>query len=69
MMATIQVTLSEDEIRAACEYWATRRILNEGKALSSELTATVCHGQPTGTLNSCTVWVETDRMKASGEAP
>lgn len=64
-MAKIEVRLTDEEIRQACEYWATNRILNEGRALSSELTATVCHGEPTGTLNGCTVWVETDRMNKS----
>lgn len=64
-MATIQVVLDEKDIHEACEYWATSRILNEGRALSSELRATVCEGKPTGTLNGCTVWVETDRMKQS----
>ena len=61
-MATIKVDLDEDDVRAACEYWATARVLNEGRALSSELHATVCQGKPTGTLNGCTVLVETDRM-------
>jgi hypothetical protein len=64
-MAKIQVDLDEDDIRAACEFWATARVLNEGRALSSELRATVCQGKPTGTLNGCTVWVETDRMNRS----
>lgn len=62
-MATIRVDLDEKEIRAACEYWATNRVLNEGRALSSDLSVTVCEGKPTGTLNNVSVWVETDRMK------
>ena len=58
MMASIRVDLDEADIIAACEYWATHRVLNEGKAMSCELKATVCQGKPAGTLNSATVWVE-----------
>jgi len=61
-MARIEVTLTEDDVRAACMDWAVTRILNEGRAVSCDLTVTVCHGKPTGTLNSVLVNVETDRM-------
>lgn len=57
-MASIRVDLDESDIIAACEYWATNRILNEGKPLSCELNVTVCNGKPGGTINSATVWVE-----------
>lgn len=36
-MAKIEVTMTENEIREACKYWATTRILNEGEAISAEL--------------------------------
>lgn len=61
-MAVVQVTLDQNEILEACRYWATHRVLNVGKALSAELSVTVCQGKPTGTLNSATVWVETEYM-------
>lgn len=61
-MATVEVKLDESDIIEACRYWATSRVLNEGKALSCELSVTVCNGKPTGTLNSATVWVQTERM-------
>lgn len=61
-MAFIQVTLSEDDIRAACMNWAVTRVLNEGCAVSCCLDVVVCEGEPTGTINSVTVNVETDRM-------
>lgn len=64
-MATIEVQLTDEEIREACEYWATNRILNEGRALSSDLIVTAFHGEPTGTMNRCKVWVETARMNKS----
>ena len=60
-MATIQVVLDENEIRDACEYWATTRVLNEGRAISSELLQ-IGQSEKTGILSGCTVWVETDRM-------
>lgn len=61
-MSRITVTLDEDDIRAAVMSWAVTRILNEGRAVSCNLSVAVCHGKPTGTLNSVTVEVETDRM-------
>ena len=61
-MAVVQVTLDENEIIEACRYWATHRVLNVGQALSAELCVTVCHGKPTGTLNSAKVWVQTEYM-------
>ena len=62
-MATIQVDLNEDDIRAACMYWATRRVLNEGTATDCSLAVTVCNGKATGKITRVTVYVETDRMK------
>lgn len=63
MMATIQVDLNEDDIRAACMWWAVTHVLNEGRAVSCSLDVVVCSGKPTGTINRVTVEVETDRMK------
>lgn len=62
-MAIVQVDLDENEIMEACRYWATHRVLNEGEAKSCELSAAICHGTPSGTINSARVWVETERMK------
>ena len=67
-MPTVKVDLNENDIRKACEYWATHRVLNVGRALSSELHVTVCNGKPTGTLNSASVWIETDFMVKNGGA-
>jgi hypothetical protein len=64
-MATIEITLSEKDIQAACMHWAVTRILNEGRAVSCNLEVTVCNGKPTGTINSVTVFVETDLMARS----
>lgn len=61
-MATVRVDLTEDDVLEACRIYAVTRVLNEGRALSAEMSITVCNGKPTGTLNSATVWVETDRM-------
>lgn len=61
-MATITVTLSEEDIRNACMHWAVTRILNEGDAVSCCLDVVVCNGKPTGTINNVTVGVETKRM-------
>lgn len=61
-MARIEVTLTEDDIRAACMDWAVTRVLNEGQAVSCDLSITTCHGVPIGTINSARVLVETERM-------
>jgi len=63
-MATIQVEMNEDDIRAACMAWAVTRILNEGRAVGCTLDVVVCNGKPTGTINRVTVTVETERMRA-----
>lgn len=68
-MAIITVELDEDDIRAACMYWATRRVLNEGRAVSCSLEVVVCNGTPTGTINKVTVGVETAAIATRQEAP
>lgn len=62
-MASVAVELTEKEIHEACEYWATHRVLNEGKALSSELRATTDSTKGSGFIAGCTVWVQTLRME------
>ena len=67
-MATVQVVLDEDDVRRACEYWATRFVLNEGRAVSSDLVAIVRKDDPEGTINRCTVTVETKGTAATPRA-
>lgn len=62
-MPNIQITLSEEDVHNACRDWAVTRILNEGKAVSSEIHVTVCNGKPNGALTVVTVDVETDQMR------
>lgn len=68
-MAIVTVELDEDDIQDACKYWATRRVLNEGVAVSCNLEVVVCNGTPTGTINKVTVGVETAAIAARQEAP
>ena len=67
-MATIQVDLDQSDIEAACMWWATRRILNEGTAVACSLAVVVDRTQATGTINRVTVHVETAATIAARDA-
>lgn len=65
-MASIQVKLTEDDVRNACMDWAVTRILNEGKAVDSHVNI-VASETADFVLGSVVVDVETDRMAATPE--
>ena len=64
-MASIRVYLNEQDVLAACEYYAVRRVMNEGRALSSNVDirdqATPWAEGDTA-LRGVEVWVETEPM-------
>jgi hypothetical protein len=63
-MATIQVTLTEEEVRAAVMAWAVTRVLNEGHAVACKFIATKAEVYSVTRIEGARVTVETERSAA-----
>lgn len=60
-MATIQVSLTEDEVRAACMAWVITRVLNDGHAVACDFIAQKTEVYSIARIEGARVTVETGR--------
>lgn len=64
-MVSIRVSLSGKDVLAACEYYAARRAMNEGRALSSKVdlrAQTQPWAEGDTALKGVEIWVETETI-------